>query len=96
MFGGDPITAADLPDPYRGDGTQAEPLLRDEAGQPTLTLREFRRLAEKEYIEQVLHHTDWNVTAAARLLGLQRTYLHRKMTDLGAERPGSNDESDGQ
>lgn len=40
----------------------------------------------------VLRHTDWNVTAAARLLGLQRTYLHRKMTDLGAERPGPDDD----
>ena len=65
---------------------------RAEGGRPALTLREFRRLAEKEYIEQVLRHTDWNVTAAARLLGLQRTYLHRKMTDLGAERPGPDDE----
>jgi len=92
VFGGEPITAADLPEPYRGGGLSAEPLLRAEGGRPALTLREFRRLTEKEYIEQVLRHTGWNVTAAARLLGLQRTYLHRKMTDLGAERPGPDDE----
>jgi two-component system nitrogen regulation response regulator NtrX len=93
VFGGDPITAEDLPEPYRGGGLPAEPLLRTEGGQPVLSLRQFRRLAEKEYIEQVLRHTGWNITAAARLLGLQRTYLHRKMTDLGAERDDLDDES---
>jgi DNA-binding NtrC family response regulator len=93
VFGGDPITAGDLPEPYRGQGVPEGPLLRAEGDHPILSLREFRRQAEKEYIEQVLRHTGWNITAAARLLGLQRTYLHRKMTDLGAGRPDPDDDA---
>lgn len=53
-------------------------------------LREFRAQAEKEYIESVLRRTNWNVSAAARLLEIQRSYLHQKMADLGIVR---NDES---
>jgi transcriptional regulator of acetoin/glycerol metabolism len=31
--------------------------------------------------------THWNVSRAADILGLQRTYLHEKMTALGILRP---------
>ncbi|MEK6373708.1 MAG: helix-turn-helix domain-containing protein [Acidobacteriota bacterium] len=41
---------------------------------------------EKEYIEAVLRRTQWNVSRAAQLLDLQRTYLHEKMTALGITR----------
>jgi DNA-binding NtrC family response regulator len=51
-------------------------------------LREFREQCEKEYLESVLRRTNWNITAAARLLDIQRTYLHQKMTALRIERPG--------
>ena len=30
----------------------------------------------------------WNVSAAARLLEIQRTYLHQKIANLGIRRPG--------
>jgi len=56
-------------------------------------LRDFRARAEKAYIESVLGRTGWNVAAAARLLGLGRTYLHQKLNDLGSRRPGGEDES---
>jgi transcriptional regulator of acetoin/glycerol metabolism len=34
-----------------------------------------------------LRRTSWNFAAAARLLGIQRTYLHQKAAALGIERP---------
>ena len=55
---------------------------------PVIELREFKTQCEKEYIESVLRRTQWNVSRAAQLLGLQRTYLHEKMTTLGIVRPG--------
>jgi transcriptional regulator with GAF, ATPase, and Fis domain len=42
---------------------------------------------EREYLEDVLRRTSWNFAAAARLLGIQRTYLHQKAAALGIERP---------
>ena len=54
---------------------------------PVLPLREFREQCEKEYIEAVLRRTGWNFSAAARLLDIQRTYLHQKAATLGLRRP---------
>ncbi len=52
-----------------------------------LPLREFRQHTESEYIARVLAEANWNVAEAARVLGLQRTYLHQKMAALGIRRP---------
>jgi transcriptional regulator of acetoin/glycerol metabolism len=35
----------------------------------------------------VLERTGWNFTAAAALLGIDRTYLHQKAATLGLRRP---------
>lgn len=51
------------------------------------TLKEFRERAERGYIENVLRNCDWNFTAAARVLGIQRTWLHEKAAQLGVRRP---------
>ena len=50
-------------------------------------LRTFKAQVEKEYIESVLRRTNWNISAAARLLEIQRSYLHQKITDLRIEKP---------
>ncbi len=50
------------------------------AGDEFLTLKEFKRKTEKEYIEAVLAHTKGSVTKAAQVLKIDRTYLHQKMT----------------
>ena len=36
-------------------------------------------------LRAALHHCDWNRTRAARLLGLPRTTLYRKMKEYGIE-----------
>ncbi|HEY7497385.1 MAG TPA: sigma-54 dependent transcriptional regulator [Vicinamibacterales bacterium] len=49
-------------------------------------LQEVRDSAERERIRQALDHTDWNVTAAARLLETERTALHKRIRALGLKR----------
>jgi transcriptional regulator with GAF, ATPase, and Fis domain len=57
--------------------------------------KEFKAASEREYLEAVLRRTGWNFAAAARLLELQRTYLHQKAAALGIERPRSGDHDGG-
>ena len=49
-------------------------------------LQEVRDSAERERIRQALDQTDWNVSAAARLLGTERTALHKRIRTLGLRR----------
>jgi two-component system nitrogen regulation response regulator NtrX len=52
-------------------------------------LQETRESAERDRIRQALEDTDWNVSAAARLLNIERTNLHKRMRSLGLEREKS-------
>ena len=49
-------------------------------------LQETRDSAERERIRQALDQTDWNVSGAARLLGTERTSLHKRIRTLGLKR----------
>jgi two-component system nitrogen regulation response regulator NtrX len=49
-------------------------------------LQEVRDAAERDRIKQALDQTDWNVTAAARLLDTERTALHKRIRALGLKR----------
>ena len=51
------------------------------------SLRELRRRYEAQLIEDVLTETRWNVSAAARRLGLSRVGLTKKLKTLGLIRP---------
>jgi two-component system, NtrC family, nitrogen regulation response regulator NtrX len=51
-------------------------------------LQEVRDSAERGRIKQALDQTDWNVTAAARLLDTERTALHKRIRTLGLKRGG--------
>jgi DNA-binding NtrC family response regulator len=75
VFGSDPITLDQLPSLHG--------VVRAAPDGPVLPLREFRAQTEREYIESVLRKTNWNVSKAAQLLEIQRTYLHEKMSTLG-------------
>jgi two-component system, NtrC family, nitrogen regulation response regulator NtrX len=94
VFGADPLSAADLPAAFFQPALSAPSpeipetgLLRLPEAGSVLPLRDFRAQCEREYIEAVLRRTGWNFAAAARLLGVQRTYLHQKVAALGLERP---------
>jgi two-component system, NtrC family, nitrogen regulation response regulator NtrX len=49
-------------------------------------LHEARDSAERDRIRQALVQTDWNVSSAARLLGIERTNLHKRIRTLGLSR----------
>jgi two-component system nitrogen regulation response regulator NtrX len=49
-------------------------------------LQQVRDEAERERIRQALEETGWNVSAAARLLGTERTSLHKRLRALGVKR----------
>jgi two-component system nitrogen regulation response regulator NtrX len=50
------------------------------------TLQQTRESAERERILDALQKTDWNVSAAARLLSIERTNLHKRIRTLGLSR----------
>jgi two-component system nitrogen regulation response regulator NtrX len=50
------------------------------------TLHEARAQYEREFILSKLREYNWNVSQAARALGLERSYLYRKMKTYGIEK----------
>src|SRR5262249_52159510 len=50
------------------------------------TLHEARAQYEREFILSKLRENNWNVSQTARLLGLERSYLYRKMKAYGIEK----------
>jgi two-component system nitrogen regulation response regulator NtrX len=50
------------------------------------SLEEIRMQAERNRIRQALEESGWNVSAAARVLGIDRTSLHKRIKILGIER----------
>ena len=76
MAAGDRITADTVPMEIRQPTS-----LRPPAG-----LQEVRHSAERDRIRRALEETDWNVAGAARLLGTERTALHKRIRTLGLRR----------
>jgi len=73
---GDRITVASIPLELR----------QTQAARTTTGLQGVRDTAERERIRQALDQTDWNVSGAARLLGTERTSLHKRLRALGLKR----------
>ncbi|HYK03918.1 MAG TPA: sigma-54 dependent transcriptional regulator [Thermoanaerobaculia bacterium] len=87
VFGTDPISLDQLPASITTSGAATESgLVRITETGPVIALRDFKTQCEKEYIEAVLRRANWNVSKAAQLLDIQRTYLHEKMVALGIGR----------
>ena len=51
-------------------------------------LREARESAERDHILKALEQSGWNVSGAARALGMERTNLHKRIRSLGLKRAG--------
>jgi two-component system nitrogen regulation response regulator NtrX len=73
------LTSADLPYELRAGAPSAQSPLR---------LR--RDDAEREYLLAALNTHGWNVSAAARSLGMERTHLHKRIKALGLGRGGKS------
>src|SRR3954464_7511722 len=56
-----------------------------EAG-PKSTIQEARESAERDHILRALEESNWNVSGAARALGMERTNLHKRIRALGLNR----------
>ena len=76
LASGDVLTVDAIPSEIR---QQPESAVRS-------VLHETRESAERERIRKALEETDWNVSAAARMLNIERTNLHKRMRSLGLER----------
>ncbi len=88
IFGRDPLTVDQIPASLsQNDLAASFGFLNPAQLSLFLPLRDFKQRCEKEYLEMVLHHTNWNVSATARVLGIQRPHLHQKLNQLGIERP---------
>ena len=53
---------------------------------PANSLEAARMNAEREHIMRALDQASWNVSRAARVLGLERTNLHKRIRALGLVR----------
>lgn len=49
-------------------------------------LKHAKENFEKHYILNVLQNNDWNISRSARILEIERTYLHRKIKAYGIEK----------
>lgn len=78
---GAPIMAVHLLDQLKGE-------ILSDANQyvvPSRSLRDARHEFEKDFIIKTLNELDWNISRSAQLLGIERSYLHRKIKSYGIE-----------
>jgi len=59
-------------------------VLRDSGAKSTI--QEARESAERDHILRALEESNWNVSGAARALGMERTNLHKRIRALGLTR----------
>ena len=53
---------------------------------PRSTVQQARESAEREHLMRALEESNWNVSGAARVLGMERTNLHKRIRALGLTR----------
>jgi two-component system, NtrC family, nitrogen regulation response regulator NtrX len=88
IFGIDPVTVDQLPLALPQTPANLESgVLRLIETAPIVPFREFKEQCEREYLTSVLRRTNWNFVHAARLLDMQRTYLHQKIAALNIPKP---------
>lgn len=61
----------------------AEPLGNSVTLTSGRSLKDAKTDFEKEYIIQALKENDWNISKTAQILGIERSYLHRRMKSFG-------------
>ena len=79
------IVPTPLPAPNPAQETMIDPILNlmGSLAQQGLNLDDV----DRKYIEAVLEHCDWNKSQTARLLGIERTTLDRRLKKYGLARP---------
>jgi two-component system nitrogen regulation response regulator NtrX len=64
------------------DAVPVEIRVQRDAG-PRSSVHEARESAERDHILRALEEANWNVSGAARVLGMERTNLHKRIRALG-------------
>jgi len=77
LSAGEVLTAAAVPLELR---------LQRDSGAGRSTVQEARESAEREHVLRALEEAGWNVSSAARALGMERTNLHKRIRALGLVR----------
>ncbi len=72
------IGVKDLPDAYRGSAKARLPEARQ-----VRTLKDYREMAEKEFILAKLEKNNWNISQTAREIDTPRSNLYKKLTQYG-------------
>jgi two-component system nitrogen regulation response regulator NtrX len=49
------------------------------------SLKDAKAEFEREYIVQALKENGWNISKTSQILGIERSYLHRRMKSFGIE-----------
>lgn len=84
MVPGDTITAGHLPRPYNPKTSSASALSLE----PLFDIQQLKsaKLAfEKQFIQHKLGENEYNVTQTAKSIGVERSYLHRRIKKLEQE-----------
>ncbi len=86
---GSPVDAADLQVAAGGRRTSPRAASVPAAGESSL--RDFRQEAERQLVVESLERSDWNVSRAAKDLGISRQHLHNRIRYYELERPKRQD-----
>lgn len=85
LKGDSPMDASDLQLAGGGRRVGTRPAAMPNGGE--MGLRDLRQEAERQVVVDALTRCDWNVSRAARDLGISRQHLHNRIRHYGLERP---------
>jgi Bacterial regulatory protein, Fis family len=81
----------ELPPQYSLHVQHHAPIQNETTGVPDYiaeaNYREAKRKFETAYLRRMVEAYRWNIAKAARVMGLERSSLHKKLTELGIQRP---------
>jgi DNA-binding NtrC family response regulator len=73
------------PDTRLGEGGEQP------AEDDVLPLKDACELFERDYVMRAVQQAEWNITGAARVLGVHRNTILKKLAAWGLHRPGGNE-----
>jgi two-component system nitrogen regulation response regulator NtrX len=82
MYAGQKITADDLPPEFRGRPRQAEAASTNDSDDD-MDFKNARAEFERRFLLQKFNECEGNVSRLAETVGLERSYLHRKLRSYG-------------
>ena len=90
MVEDDTIDVSDIPAPYNREASGGgEPL--EEQFFLISSLKDAKKAFEKEFIKRKLFHHNENITKTAEAIGVERSYLHKKLENLNSRSSRNSD-----